>query len=822
MRLNKCYIAGFGKLHDFSFEFQEGLNTVCQENGWGKTTFGVFIKAMFFGLEYNARKKLADNARKKYYPWQGGNFGGNIEFTVGEKEYKLERYFGKRDKEDTFCLYDKRTGLVSTDYSENIGEELFQIDAASYERSTYIPQNSIAVSMTDSINAKLSNLVENGNDINHYEKAYAKLEEHLKEYKKTGGRGKIAQLKEQIFAKQEEISECKNKAAGMALLQEQIEEQKIKKRGLKLRRDEIHEAVVRAGDQKEQTAKLDHYYTLKKREAEIISEKKPYDTVFAEKKPDADMIARIEDALEELHQLQDECTQTQLSEEEARQLNELDEFFAAGCPDSPEIEMYLGESREFDAAKAEIIRIQTRLELLKDQEEQEKQRQEEARREEQRKQQDVREAARAKAALWQRVFVTLGILSIAAGLVGFWFTMLAGIPGVALGILFLFLAVTRRTETETPIRQEADDGGAEDAESRERLREIEELNLELEKYEAEQAESHEHYQVFICQFPFTETGESPVQLLTRLQDKAAEYRRLSAREQELTEQRARLTGLIEEKTISVRERLGAVHEKYSMQDNLREACESLRKDKSEYERLTQELEKSREEVQEFAKNNEEIWQKISGGAIQSGSAPYMEEEFSLEELQNQGKQCEREIEEMDAKIHSYRKDMDNLSVIVERQTEFEEELGNLKDELEEAEYRAGILEKTMQYLKEAKESFSTHYMGTMRRGFARYASMINGRINSAIQLDVQLDAQLEVGGALKESEYFSAGNRDFIGICIRLALIDALFTQEKPFLILDDPFVNLDDSRVENARELLGEIAKEYQILYLVCHSSRA
>lgn len=88
-------------------------------------------------------------------------------------------------------------------------------------------------------------------------------------------------------------------------------------------------------------------------------------------------------------------------------------------------------------------------------------------------------------------------------------------------------------------------------------------------------------------------------------------------------------------------------------------------------------------------------------------------------------------------------------------------------------------------------------------------------------LDVQLNAQMEVDGALKENEYFSAGNRDLIGICIRLALIDALFTEEKPFLILDDPFVNLDDYRVENARKLLAEIAKEYQVVYLVCHSSR-
>lgn len=418
--------------------------------------------------------------------------------------------------------------------------------------------------------------------------------------------------------------------------------------------------------------------------------------------------------------------------------------------------------------------------------------------------------------MWQKVFFTLGILFLAAGFAGFWLTPLAGIFGMAAFILFLILAVTRKPKEKTA--EWEPEGGQEEAKEAELQREMDKLSAELKEHRERQEKSHEHYQVFISQFPFLETGESPVQLLTRLQDKAAEYRRLSAREQELRDQRECLTGQIEEKTDSVRKRLGTVHVKYGMEKNLREACENLRKDGSEYDRLEQELEKSRAELREFEKNNEEVWQKA---AEQSKNNPFGEEELSPEELQKQGKQCESEIEKVDVKIHSYRKDMDALSVIVDRQTEIEEELENLKSELKDAEYRAGILEKTMQYLKEAKESFSTHYMGAMRRGFSKYAAILGGQAGNEIHLDVQLNAQMEVDGALKENEYFSAGNRDLIGICIRLALIDALFTEEKPFLILDDPFVNLDDYRVENARKLLAEIAKEYQVVYLVCHSSR-
>ena len=48
-----------------------------------------------------------------------------------------------------------------------------------------------------------------------------------------------------------------------------------------------------------------------------------------------------------------------------------------------------------------------------------------------------------------------------------------------------------------------------------------------------------------------------------------------------------------------------------------------------------------------------------------------------------------------------------------------------------------------------------------------------------------------------------------------------LFTKEKPFLILDDPFTNLDDEKIKNAIDLIKKLSEEYQIIYFVCHDSR-
>ena len=68
MKLLQAEIGNFGKFHGTRLNFSDGLNTLCQKNGWGKTTLAVFLKAMLYGLPASASKKLDQNERKKYAP----------------------------------------------------------------------------------------------------------------------------------------------------------------------------------------------------------------------------------------------------------------------------------------------------------------------------------------------------------------------------------------------------------------------------------------------------------------------------------------------------------------------------------------------------------------------------------------------------------------------------------------------------------------------------------------------------------------------------------------------------------------------------------
>ena len=176
MKLIKCHIENFGKLHDFDYTFSSGLNSIKEENGWGKSTFATFIKSMFYGLPSNSKHNLDENERKKFSPWQGGNFGGNITFEINGKQYRLERFFGKNNSEDTFELVDEGTGKRSKDFSSTIGEEIFGIDEGAFERSLFIPQKILNSNINESISNKLTKLIQGTTEEYNLEQATKALD----------------------------------------------------------------------------------------------------------------------------------------------------------------------------------------------------------------------------------------------------------------------------------------------------------------------------------------------------------------------------------------------------------------------------------------------------------------------------------------------------------------------------------------------------------------------------------------------------------------------------------------------------------------------
>lgn len=198
MKLISCTIENFGKLNNVTYDFSGECNTICEDNGWGKSTLASFIRVMFYGFKNESKKKLVDKERNRLMPWQKGVYGGEIVFETGGVVYSLRRTFGKKQADDEFLLVRKDTNVECDDFSCDIGEELFKIDAQSFERTVFIGQSDCVTATTDSINAKIGNLADNTDDINNFETAVGRLTAVLNNITSTRSTGSISKRKSRI------------------------------------------------------------------------------------------------------------------------------------------------------------------------------------------------------------------------------------------------------------------------------------------------------------------------------------------------------------------------------------------------------------------------------------------------------------------------------------------------------------------------------------------------------------------------------------------------------------------------------------------------
>ena len=212
MKLIECYIENFGRLSSFTYRFDAGMNVLCEENGWGKSTFAAFIKAMLYGFTPTRSKNITQNERQKYLPWQGGVCGGSLTFETDDgARLRVERTFGAKESQDTYRLYDGVTGLPSTAFSEKLGEELFGIDAAGYERSTYISEKMTSDDAKDytGIQAKLVEM----QDLSDYKIACDRLDKQRRRYSAQGGHGLIPDTEAALSRARRELSESEEALA---------------------------------------------------------------------------------------------------------------------------------------------------------------------------------------------------------------------------------------------------------------------------------------------------------------------------------------------------------------------------------------------------------------------------------------------------------------------------------------------------------------------------------------------------------------------------------------------------------------------------------
>ena len=207
MRLISCYIDGFGKLNNMEVQFEDGINTFVQDNGWGKSTLAAFIRVMLYGFDGETKRNDIENERKRYRPWSGAAYGGELVFESRGRNYRVQRTFGAKKSDDKCVIYDEATHAVTGMFTDKLGEELFHVDSASFVRSMYIGQDDCRTWATDGISAKLGNIADSTDDISNYENARQILKNVINRQSPTKRTGELYRRKYELDGMREQVRE---------------------------------------------------------------------------------------------------------------------------------------------------------------------------------------------------------------------------------------------------------------------------------------------------------------------------------------------------------------------------------------------------------------------------------------------------------------------------------------------------------------------------------------------------------------------------------------------------------------------------------------
>ncbi len=850
MKLLQLHIQNFGTLHDVSMEFSSGCTTLCRENGWGKSTLAVFLKAMLYGLPASSKRSLEENERKKYAPWQGGAFGGSITFSSDRGTFRAERFFGAKESEDSFALYDLSTNLPSAAYPPELGNALFGIDADGFERTVYFPQRTLKGKIDNSsISAKLGNLLDDPDDIGNYDRALELLEKRRKYYILTGNRGKIADLEREWNDRAREIEETRRQV--LALEEKEAE---LKKTEESLRELREEENILRENQKKallsrnratvlQQKKQMEEeIFRLEKRQAEL-------NRLLGGVHPDDAELSRARACLSDLRKARGavELLEKPCAEEET--LLRLSRKYPNGLPDADaarelskkkdalrdavqEEKLLSGGQEILTGTRPAPIPEDKLLAALATAEQLDALRKEVQAARTNRKQ----SRSRILSALLIAAALVLTALSLLPALQQLRLPLLsAGGCALLAGAILLFLP-TRKSSTSPgsaedaekelllPVRDLLSSRGIFPAEGEEmqalkhladeeRTRRASAQKEEQVRQNATQkkkALARELYDMLLCYFP----SPFPLQEMQSRTEQIlhdAESARL-AKEASLRREKERQHAAAEH--ISQQQNLQRFLQRFPKEEaaSLEERLAMIAAWESEFRRNLVPLQEKKAELQRFTAEKQEL---LSATEDPADYSRLCEDE---QELQNRLRSGEEKKAALRQTIRRLSDNTDRLPDLLSQQEE-------LQNRLQEAQKAGKTLENTIRLLQTAKQSLSTRYLSSMQESFDRYLTMLSAAGADTVPesaIDASFDVFLRVEGKTRAAECFSRGWQDMLRFCLRLSLVSALYREgEKPFLLLDDPFVNLDDRRLTAAQQLLGALSEEYQILYLVCRKER-
>lgn len=797
----------FGGLNDYKLDLTDGINVFYGDNGTGKTTLGLFIKTMLYGVSSD-RKKTDVTQRMQIIPLSFQTASGRMTIEIGGRRLEIARTFGKTKKQDRLAMtwLDDGTRL---DISNEPGEYFLELNEETFTRTCFLGEMSHTVLPTTDgeMTSRLMNLSITGHENMDYHKAHKNLTAEAKALSNQRGSGSL----DRLCAEKKDLEAKLHTKDQLLADRDQIE--------LQLERDQVRKLELTQLIQhlKEKSASFDQLKEMEDYERAMLLLAKKSDLearIERIKSPiDQSEVARIKNDLEVFVDEQAHLEETVSRHNEAA--NELAQQEGGFTPEY---------DRLFDPANEKVVRtylsrkeaLEAKIGLVK----------------------DCTLSEKADLSTWSEQLANSYRLVKRINELKYWgpvaglvlFLMLYGISVGSdtliiigfMGSIFIALGwfFIRKTALKSQIHYQQG------------------IKEKIRALLGEQAGAD--FLLMQAQNPEFSLDRALAQWTEEQETLAGEVKKLGLQMEDLGDflkeqvQYQSQKDHWQQQVSEITKNHGLLEEAAAQLDTRRVTLGNdllpldLPCDKSSLsplERLLNQLEFQTQEIAELDRTMAELTKLSLDRNLnpillepKSHNESGVRRELDMQrQLHVELDQANEELANVNIQMVTAKGHLDLLNNHLADKTTLAHRLVETTLQLERAWHRRQVLDLAIDNLEESYREIQRDYLPRVSQEVSQtFQALTKGRYERVL-LSGDFKMKIPVAGQLSSMDYLSRGNQDLLWLGLRLSLCAIIVHGEKAPLIFDDSFLHLDEERLKNVLNYLSERI-DGQIIILTCH----
>lgn len=823
MKIIKIEIKAFGTLKNFVLKPKDNLLSICEHNGYGKSTICNFICAMLYGIP---KKSLKNNLRARAIPYNESVAGGTLELEVNNNLYRIIGKFFNKQKDDSLLFYEG-TKLIDA----LPGEYLFNLDYESFMKTIFINPYDLEIKPTSNITSKLGHYSIDQSEEISFDNAMKYLEELKKSYKPLRSndiKGSIAISKNKIAHLKDEISNLKSKEIAINKAKEEYNQLMLES----LRIDKEYKASIEA--EKNNT----YFSCYEEKKINLENKKEELKSLLQRYQAGIMPMTSIDELiclLKTNNLLKNNQKNTKLSLDDEKRLEYLKIKYKT-----------LPSNDEISSKRADVINLKNLMNTsfsLKDEEcdllgKYQYINKDDLLSKIDKLNEEYEQIKNTSATPFKNNHINLILLIISvvffigglgAGFINKYLFAISFL-GLVFVLIFAFLYLNNKANAQNKIK--------ENLSSQTMVKQGIVLNIdkilipfgfsselngnkdiaitlfkeELKKYDdvlsskafldEKNAINKENIALikdeldtFVKKYGYDLSDYSTS--LDYIVKDIFNYKELLKKQKENEEKQAQY-----KKDLDFNEaKINSIKLKYQIvTDNLENYLNNARVDLNTFLKLKQEIALLTKEVDDYYVKYDLASKKNNNDLVSS------------EEIHNK-------YNEVISKISSFANYISNLENDLEALDDYERNLDNEALKLKKLNQNYEIITMTIDFLKQASLNIKNKYIKPVKDSFLYYSNMLN-TLGINVMINDDYNISFSDGMTVKEYNELSSGEMTSVMLCYRLSVIDNIF-KERPFVILDDVFQSLDSDNFSLVKEMLIKLSEHQQIIYFTCHESR-